>query len=85
MYVCVYAGQLLSNLTGPWELESTRLHFRVTQPASASVCGQCLTGQWIMCVSTCMCLCLCVCVGSVSQTERSDRVNVPLPKRRGYV
>ncbi len=84
MYVCVYAWQLLSNPTGPWELKSTRLHLRVTQPASASVCGQCLTGQWSMCVSTCMCLCLRVCVGSVSQTERSGCENVPLPKGRGF-
>jgi len=66
MYVYVYARQLLSNLTGPRELESTRLHLRVTQLASASACGQCLTGQWIMCVSACasvsLCVCVCVCV-----------------------
>ncbi len=76
-YVCwVYAWQLLSNPTGPWELKSTRLHLRVTQPVSASVCGLCLTGQWSMCVSTCMYLCLRVCVWVVSRKPNGLVVTV---------
>lgn len=85
MYVCVYAWQLLSNPTGPWELKSTRLHLRVTQPASASLCGQCLTGQWSMCVSTCKCLCLRVCVWVVSRRPNGLVVRMCLCRSVGVV